>query len=249
MSEQPPIPPPPAQPPPPVPGAPWPGGQPGPYPGPHAMPYPGQQPPPYPGPHATAYPGPGPHPGPYGATHAEPVYRMAPPPGPVMRPGPVHPGYGPPLALLAAPSHRLYARLVDFGVLIALVLVVLWAGLTLAGDDGGARGANALWALWCALGYLLLYDPLAHWLFGGRTLGKWLFGVRVVRLHDGGPVGLFRALGREWFYLFGSLFAGFAAGAGFLVAAWCLWDTPFKQGLHDKVTGTVVIRSRPAAGG
>ncbi|WP_158687206.1 RDD family protein [Streptomyces sp. AA0539] len=174
---------------------------------------------------------------------------MAPPPGPVMRPGPVHPGYGPPLALLAAPSHRLYARLVDFGVLIALVLVVLWAGLTLAGDDGGARGANALWALWCALGYLLLYDPLAHWLFGGRTLGKWLFGVRVVRLHDGGPVGLFRALGREWFYLFGSLFAGFAAGAGFLIAAWCLWDTPFKQGLHDKVVDTVVIRSRPAAGG
>lgn len=231
MSEQPPISPPPGPPAGPPPGPP------GPVPG-HPPPYPQG----YPGP--TGYPPPyaGPHsPPPYAYPAQPPPYVIAPPPGPV------HPGYGPPLSVLARPAYRLYARLVDFGLLLVLFFALLWTGLATAGDDSGERGANVLWSVWFALGYLLLYDPLAHWLTGGRTLGKWLLGLRVVRLRDGGRVGLLRGIGREWSYLFGTLFAGFIAGAGVLVAAWCLWDAPFKQGLHEKLADTVVIGTRPGS--
>ena len=72
-------------------------------------------------------------------------------------------------------------------------------------------------------------------LWRGYTPGKWLLGIRVIRL-DGKPLGWWRAFER---------FGGYAASlsTGLLGFLQILWDRN-RQGLHDKAAETVVIRSR-----
>ena len=64
------------------------------------------------------------------------------------------------------------------------------------------------------------------------TLGKRLFGLRVVGM-DGGPISLWRATGRHFGKLI-SLILFF----GYFMAGW----TKQKQGLHDKMAGCLVVR-------
>jgi len=77
--------------------------------------------------------------------------------------------------------------------------------------------------------YLTLF--LAFW--SGQTPGKKMVGIRVVRL-NGSPMGLYLSLERA-----GGYAAGFATGL--LGFAQVLWD-PNRQGIHDKIAETVVIR-------
>jgi RDD family len=76
-------------------------------------------------------------------------------------------------------------------------------------------------------------------LWSGYTPGKWLLGIRVIRL-DGKPLGWWRAFER---------FGGYAASlsTGLLGFLQILWDRN-RQGLHDKAAETVVIRTRAQAG-
>ena len=96
----------------------------------------------------------------------------------------------------------------------------------LLGDFGSFFGWGAFFVGWFTL-----------WTWGGkgRTPGKRLFGLKVVRL-DGKPLRLWDSFGRA---------GGYAASAatamlGFLEAAW----HPNRQALHDKISGTVVLRIR-----
>lgn len=85
------------------------------------------------------------------------------------------------------------------------------------------------------VGWLGLYFTVFVALWDGRTPGKKLLGARVVTL-DGEPLGWWDAFGR-----FGGYAAGLATGMlGYLQIAW----DPNRQALHDKVAGTVVIRTR-----
>lgn len=79
----------------------------------------------------------------------------------------------------------------------------------------------------------LVFFTVTTWLGGGRSPGKWLLGIRVVRL-DGTPLSIWNAFGRA---------GGYAAsasmlGLGFLEAAW----DPNRQAAHDCVAATVVVR-------
>lgn len=67
----------------------------------------------------------------------------------------------------------------------------------------------------------------------GRTPGKRLLGLRVVKVR-GGEIGWWDAFGR---------FGGYAASVvtGLVGFAQVFWD-PNRQGLHDRIAGTVVIR-------
>jgi len=79
----------------------------------------------------------------------------------------------------------------------------------------------------------LVYFTLAAWLGRGRTPGKWVVGIRAIRL-DGQPMRLWDAFSRA-----GGYTASFSTlGLGFLEA---LWD-PNRQALHDRVASTVVVR-------
>ncbi len=85
-----------------------------------------------------------------------------------------------------------------------------------------------------SLGIAVLYWP-GSWVLAGQTLGQSLVGVRVVMV-NGDRIGFCKALLR-WLGYFVSaiLFLGFL---------WVLVDDK-RQGLHDKLAGTVVIYSWP----
>ncbi|MEV0644266.1 RDD family protein [Phytomonospora sp. NPDC050363] len=84
---------------------------------------------------------------------------------------------------------------------------------------------------------LLTYQSVcvAKW---GATIGKKAMKLRVVRAADGGRVSWGQAIGRA------ASTAGLALipCAGWLNQAWCLWDRPNRQALHDKLASTVVVR-------
>ncbi|MEM0964137.1 MAG: RDD family protein, partial [Bacteroidota bacterium] len=94
-----------------------------------------------------------------------------------------------------------------------------------------------LWAIAAdfgiAIGWLGVYVVLTLTLWNGYTPGKRLVGIRVVRL-DGARISLLTAFDR---------LGGYAAGlvTGLLGFAQVLWD-PNRQGVQDKIAGTVVVR-------
>jgi uncharacterized RDD family membrane protein YckC len=80
----------------------------------------------------------------------------------------------------------------------------------------------------------VLYRPLCHAIWG-KTLGKKVLGLRVVTSR-GGRIGLGRAVAR-YLALMLSL-APFGLGC-----LWIAWDGR-KQGWHDRLAGTIVIKER-----
>jgi len=84
-----------------------------------------------------------------------------------------------------------------------------------------------------SIGWMGLYFTALTALWRGQTVGKRLLGIRVIRL-DGKPMGWWLALER---------FGGYTAGlfTGMLGFAQIFWDRN-RQGIHDKITETVVIR-------
>lgn len=106
--------------------------------------------------------------------------------------------------------------------------------------DGGLRAwlRDVADELGLGLGWAGLYFTVSLALWGGRTPGKRLLGIRVLRL-TGEPVGWWIAFER---------FGGYAASAAtaLLGFARIFWDSN-RQAMHDKIVDTVVIRERGAA--
>ena len=76
--------------------------------------------------------------------------------------------------------------------------------------------------------------------FSGRTIGKWVAGLRIER-RDGVRLSFGRALLR---HLVGYPLTLLTLGVGFLVAAFSAEG----RALHDFLAGTVVVRSRRTRG-
>jgi uncharacterized RDD family membrane protein YckC len=132
---------------------------------------------------------------------------------------------------LASPWRRLGARLID----AVLLVVVLALVAVLAGVDGSAANPVTPALILTFGGVAAVYEvSLIAW--RGQTLGKMALGIKVVRLDDGRAPGFARALGR---WAVPTAAALIPLGA-LLVYLWLLWD-PMRQGLHDKVVGTVVV--------
>lgn len=125
---------------------------------------------------------------------------------------------------------RLLAFMIDGLVIGALVGLVAFVAF--------GRSVSQTWALptiETAVGFVYL---TTCWSFigGGQTLGMRLFGLRVVGT-DGAPIGLGAAIMR-W--------VGILISAALLLLGliWVAVD-PRKQGWHDKLAGTVVVRDLP----
>ena len=133
---------------------------------------------------------------------------------------------------LAHPLRRLYAYLIDIGILLMVVFLV-------------ARVAGG----WVAGGWVLSQDPRAavidvfiffgYFVFStgifGRTPGKWVASIKVVD-ENGLTPGVGIAIPRE---MVGRFVSVVAIGAGLL---WMLFDKD-RQGWHDKIAGTYVINT------
>ena len=105
--------------------------------------------------------------------------------------------------------------------------------------SGAAAFAGLVRDIWdqlgSAIGLWSIYFTVLTTLLNGRTVGKRLMGVRVVRL-DGAPIGWWPAFERAGGYV-----AGLATGL--LGFAQVFWD-PNRQCIHDKIVGTVVVDER-----
>ena len=87
-----------------------------------------------------------------------------------------------------------------------------------------------------SFGWAIAYFTLLPSWWRGQTLGKRLFGLRVVEL-TGKPLGLMNCFGR-----YGGYAAGLATGGVGLLQV--LWD-PNRQAVQDKLAHTVVVDLRP----
>ncbi len=80
---------------------------------------------------------------------------------------------------------------------------------------------------------------IVFWIYRSATPGKMIFHARIADAHTFGPLATGQAIIRYIGYYISSLplFLGFL---------WIAWDRR-KQGWHDKIAGTVVIRDVPLA--
>lgn len=134
---------------------------------------------------------------------------------------------------LAGAGSRCAAGLVDvllWGAALFLALVFLTVFL------GGAAGL----ALWIGAGIvvsLVGYQVAFGFLWGGRTPGKWLLGLRVVD-EQGFPASLTKHLLRGLFWPLEVVLVLVPVPLGVILVA----TTPRRQRLGDMVAGTVVVR-------
>lgn len=167
-------------------------------------------------------------------------------------------GYGMPDPLAGMPpladfGRRLAARIIDLLIVgVPLFLIQLPFGTkryvvdTDKGEDvtevitKSYNGSGLVWTLVSIVAYVG-YD----WLMtrqSGQTVGKKAMGLRVAMLNDGSVPPSNASLGRAAVLWIPTL-----------VCCFCLWplalilsmlvDKPYKQGLHDKVAKTVVVKA------
>lgn len=117
---------------------------------------------------------------------------------------------------------------------LALVAGVSWGlGLLVVRTPDTAEMQDEMVTLF--LGVSAVYSIIC-WRRWGATVGKFLLGMRVVKMADAGQVTWLQA-GARWS---GYALSSFLFGAGFLMAAF----HPRKRALHDLVSRTRVIRGR-----
>ncbi len=136
---------------------------------------------------------------------------------------------------------RFVAAIIDtlVGTAISFVIVMLFAILVVVGfSGGGAKGEQMLMfvpliSMLLCLIVSWLYFALGEASRWQATPGKKVLGLCVTDL-NGAPIGFGRASGRFW----GKLISYVILYIGFMMAGW----TEKKQGLHDIMAGTLVIR-------
>jgi len=137
---------------------------------------------------------------------------------------------------LAGPGSRFLAQLIDFPLqVLALILVILGAVAigALTGNGNLAEVLGVAFAFLTVWGYY----PVIETLWGGQTLGKHVFGLRVVG-DRGEPIGWVQALVRNLVRLV-DFMPGFY-GIGVVV----LFLNGRGKRLGDLAAGTVVVRER-----
>lgn len=136
-------------------------------------------------------------------------------------------------------GQRLGAFAIDCGVVVSVACAVGVLGLGISGHGASFQeGLGVLFArlkavVWLAALLGLAYFVLALWIFG-RTLGKYVLGLRLIKLAPR-SLRFEEALLRE----LGLLFSLLPLGLGLL---WPLFDAE-RRALHDYIAGTLVIRT------
>lgn len=141
---------------------------------------------------------------------------------------------------LAGVGSRVASALIDYGIQIAIIVALALAlglGVGLSPDASGFAAA-----LWILLSFLLFvgYDIAFEVLASGRTPGKRLNGVRVVR-EDGGPVTFPISAVRNVLRIIDILPGMYLVGIGSILVS------SRNQRVGDLAAGTLVVRERKVA--
>ena len=130
---------------------------------------------------------------------------------------------------------RVAASFIDTVLLVVVTGPILFAIYGQAYFDGSGASSAAGFAdiliTWVAPAVAVI----AFWLYRKATPGKMVFSLSVVDAQTGGPLTLGQSIGRYLAYFVSTI----PLGLGFL---WVAFDSK-KQGWHDKLAGTVVVRN------
>jgi len=152
---------------------------------------------------------------------------------------PVQPAGPAPGIEFGGPAQRLAAYVVDVVIISIVTFAVLVFAFILVGVGiNGNSGLSALVGIFLmvvALVIGLAYFPW-FWHRSGATPGMLLFGLKVVRDRDGGPVTTSQALVR--------LIGYWVSAAVFYIGFIWIFVDERKRGWYDLMAGTVVIRER-----
>lgn len=139
---------------------------------------------------------------------------------------------------LASPAVRAVASFLDILTLfIYMMIMSVILNISLFQSGMGMDGAEALNTFLISIPWLL-YSPIIEFLTNGRSLGKLVMGIRVVKA-NGETAGL-REYFTRWIFRVVDLWVG---GFGFL-ALLLSGTTDKRQRLGDIMADTVVIRVR-----
>ncbi|GII77526.1 hypothetical protein Sru01_25080 [Sphaerisporangium rufum] len=167
-------------------------------------------------------------------------------------------------APLAEWWQRLVARLIDSVILAipAAILTAILTGIIVTAPSfdpttgaidagGGVFLAGLITAL--LLGVIFFLYEFLMLKQRGQTVGKIAMGIKVVRVGgvlDASGLGTDVA-GKRAGVLWGPQFLRWVPVLGYVVGIftlvnvlWLLWDKPLQQALHDKVAGTVVVKTK-----
>lgn len=136
---------------------------------------------------------------------------------------------------------RIGATIIDsiiMGVLFYLSLLVFGGIGGAAGGDAGAGGGYFI-GFFVGLIVVLFYGILLEGAWDGYTVGKKLFGIKVVK-EDGSPCDFGAAFVRNLLEIIDGLFYYLV---GFIVMAM----SDKRQRIGDRLAGTVVVRDTPSA--
>ena len=141
---------------------------------------------------------------------------------------------------LRAPfSLRCGALLIDYTILVVILAFATLVARMLGGDTRWT-GATVLTLGYLVTGTVAILNFIVLAGLSGRTLGKWVTNLRIVR-RDGRRLGFARACLR---HLVGYPLTLATFGIGFLAAAF----NREGRALHDLVASTVVVRGRSSGG-
>jgi len=128
------------------------------------------------------------------------------------------------------------AFLIDLAILFGTTALTLALGLFLADTDLDIK-SDGFMNLIIVIYLALLFVGSTYFVFlqgfGGRTIGKMILGIRIIR-DDGESIGLREAFIRWVGYFISILFV-------FIGFVWALFDSRC-QTWHDKFAGTYVVR-------
>jgi uncharacterized RDD family membrane protein YckC len=136
---------------------------------------------------------------------------------------------------LAGMASRVFAALIDLllmGILMGLISAVLAVPFFLHIDAEFSRTLLPVALFLVFFGYHLLQE----WLWSGRTAGKALFNIRVVR-NNGQPIGFWEAFGRNLLRVVDVYISG--------IGLVCMLLNQDEKRLGDFLAGTVVISEQP----
>jgi uncharacterized RDD family membrane protein YckC len=147
---------------------------------------------------------------------------------------------------LAGLGSRALARFIDLGIQ-ALGYLLLWAVVSMSDVGSGSPAASETMAIVLSVIVLAVYPILSETVARGRTVGKMIVGLRVVR-DDGGPITFRHALVRGLVGL-AIDFPGLALfPITWLAAIWSMVISSRSKRIGDHFAGTIVIHERtPAA--
>ena len=152
----------------------------------------------------------------------------------------MHQVHGAPLASFKA---RLAAFGIDFIVAFVVFLLVIVPGVFLGERSGLLQpdpDADIQFGLhnWYSMIFVVFYFCLLTYWSNGKTLGKWLFGIRVVSLvHE--RISLWHSFERSLGYAASALEGGF----GFIQ----YFIHPNRRTVHDRIAETIVVKESKKA--